>query len=61
MSPIRPFSGLIRTRLTDLRNGLLRLHKALLDSERFTYERTHGRIESTGRFFELVVGRLSLV
>ena len=56
MSPIRPFSGLIRTRLTDLRNGLLHLHKTLLDSERFTYERTHGRIESTGEFFQLVVG-----
>ena len=32
------------------------MHKTLLDSERFTYERAHGRIESTGQFFQLVLG-----
>ena len=56
MSSIRPHSDLARTRLTDLRHGLLRLHKALLESERLTYERVHGRIASRGAFFQLVIG-----
>ena len=56
MSPILPFSDLARARLVDLRHGLLKLHKALLDSERLTYERVHGRIASPGAFFQLVVG-----
>src|SRR5947209_11137479 len=56
MSPILPFSDLARARLVDLRHGLLKLHKALLDSERVTYERVHGRIASPGAFFQLVVG-----
>ena len=33
-----------KQRLTDLRNGLLGLHKTLLDSERATYERDIARI-----------------
>ena len=44
-----------RQRLTDLRNGLLRLHKALLDSERASYEREIARINSSGQFLELVL------
>ena len=56
MSPISPYSDLARARLVDLRRGLLRLHKALLDSERLTYERVHGRISSPGAFFQLVIG-----
>src|SRR2546430_478636 len=56
MSSTRPDLELARTRLTDLRHGLLRLHKALLDSERLTYERVHGRIASPGAFFQLVIG-----
>jgi hypothetical protein len=55
MSPISPYSDLARARLVDLRRGLLRLHKALLDSERLTYERVHGRISSPGAFFQLVI------
>jgi len=51
-----PNSDQARRRLTDLRHGLLRLHKALLDSERVSYERAHGRIESRGEFFQLVIG-----
>ncbi|MEM7772161.1 MAG: hypothetical protein AAF327_16815 [Cyanobacteria bacterium P01_A01_bin.37] len=43
-------------RLRDLRTRLLRLHKALLDSERIVYERNHGRIKSKGEFFQLVIG-----
>ena len=30
--------------------ALLRLHKALLDDERVSYERVHGRIPPTERF-----------
>jgi hypothetical protein len=44
-----------RQRLTDLRNGLLRLHKALLDSERAIYERDVKRIGSSGELLGLVM------
>jgi hypothetical protein len=43
-------------RLRQLRQILLRLHKALLDSEREVYEQVYGRIPSSGEFFRLVVG-----
>jgi hypothetical protein len=36
--------------------ALLRLHKALLDDERVSYERVHGRISSNGAFLQLVLG-----
>ena len=42
-------------RLTDLRNGLLSLHKTLLDSERGTYERDIARIGSSGELLKLVL------
>ena len=42
-------------RLRDLRALLLRLHKALLHSERAVYEQFHGRIPSSGEFFRLVI------
>jgi len=45
----------IPQRLKDLRNGLLRLHKSLLDSERAAYERDVERITSTGQFLNLVL------
>ncbi len=44
-----------RDRLTDLRNGLLKLHKALLDSERAIYERDVERITTTGQYLQLVL------
>ena len=44
-----------RQRLTDMRNGLLRLHKSLLDSERELYERDVERITSTGQYLGLVM------
>jgi hypothetical protein len=44
-----------RQRLTDLRNGLLRLHKVLLDSERAVYDRDVQRIRSSAQFLELVL------
>jgi len=56
MFPTGPHSDLARQRLTALRHGLLRLHKTLLDSEKLTYEREHGRIASRGAFFQLVIG-----
>lgn len=44
-----------RDRLTNLRNGLLKLHKALLDSERAIYERDVARITTTGQYLQLVL------
>lgn len=46
----------MRAHLGNLSRALLRLHKALLDSERVSYERVHGRIETNGAFFQLVLG-----
>lgn len=48
-------SNHIRQRLTELRNGLLRLHKTLLDSERAVYERDVARIGSRGQLLGLVM------
>jgi hypothetical protein len=45
----------LRRKLNDARLGLLALHKALLDYERIRFERTHGRIESTGAFLQLAI------
>jgi hypothetical protein len=42
-------------RLTALRNGLLRLHKHLLDSEKAAYERDVERITTTGQYLNLVL------
>src|SRR2546422_11264407 len=56
MPLLSPYSDLARKRLVDLRQALLKLHKILLDSERVSYERVHGRIASTGEFFQLVIG-----
>jgi hypothetical protein len=44
-----------KQRLTHLRNGLLSLHKTLLDSERATYERDIARISSSGELLKLVL------
>jgi hypothetical protein len=41
--------------LSNLFQALLRLHKALLDDERVSYERVHGRISSNGEFLQLVL------
>lgn len=45
-----------RAHLNELFRALLRLHKALLDDERVSYERVHGRIPSNGAFLQLVLG-----
>ncbi len=42
-------------RLREVRAALLRLHKALLHSERDVYEQLHGRLRSNGEFFQLVL------
>jgi hypothetical protein len=42
--------------LDNLSRALLQLHKALLDDERMSYERVHGRIASNGEFLQLVLG-----
>jgi len=43
------------THRDNLFRALLRLHKALLDDERVSYERVHGRISSNGVFLQLVL------
>jgi hypothetical protein len=50
-----PMPDQTRERLTGLRNGLLRLHKSLMDSERALYEREVARITSTGQYLGLVM------
>jgi hypothetical protein len=45
----------VHKRLSNLRNGLLRLHKSLLDSEKAVYERDIARITSTGQYLNLVL------
>ena len=44
-----------RQRLTELRQNLLTLHKALLDSERTSYEIVHGSIASPAAFLQLLI------
>jgi hypothetical protein len=45
----------VKLRLTELRNGLLALHKTLLDSERAVYEHDIARITSSGELLNLVI------
>ena len=44
-----------RERLKEVRETLLVLHKALLDSERTSYEIVHGKIPSPGAFLQLLI------
>lgn len=55
MLPVDPNSDSTRRRLTSLRNGLLQLHKTLLDSEHGTYERDVERVTSRGQLLSLVL------
>src|SRR5277367_2839380 len=55
MSSNNLLPDLTKQRLTELRNGLLSLHKTLLDSERGAYERDIARIGSTGELLKLVL------
>src|SRR6476620_8330201 len=48
-------SELTRETLKDLRQGLLRLHKLLLDLERRDFERARGKIGNSYEFLQLVL------
>lgn len=50
LPPSRP-----RERLTAVRDALVHLHKQVIESERIPYERTHGRIGTSGEFLRLVL------
>ncbi|MBX9657078.1 MAG: hypothetical protein K2X00_00815 [Nitrospiraceae bacterium] len=45
----------LRQTLTDVRHGLLGLHKALIVAEQLTFERIYGRVDSTGQLLQLVM------
>jgi hypothetical protein len=42
-------------RLAEIRHALLRLHKTLVDSERASYEKTIGPIQSQNQFLQLLI------
>lgn len=42
-------------RLKDVRTALLRVHKILLEHERTGYERTHGKIDNSYEYLNLVM------
>jgi len=46
----------LQQRLQLLRNAVLDLHKALVDSERVTYEKTMGPIQGPNHFLQLLTG-----
>jgi hypothetical protein len=50
-----PLSPDLRRQLEELRRGLLRVHKALLEDARIRYEREQGRIEGSGALLRLVL------
>jgi hypothetical protein len=50
----RPDQEAIRKPLLELHGALLKLHKALLDSERLVYEKNVGPIQSPNHFFQLL-------
>lgn len=52
--PTRPGPDALRRQLTELRDGLLRLHKTLMESERAGYEPTFGKISSPYQFLKLL-------
>ncbi len=55
MSAIDPSLDSRLQHLKAVRLSLLRLHKALLDSERKVYEQIHGQIRGQGELFRLVL------
>jgi hypothetical protein len=50
-----PLSPDRRQQLEEVRRGLLRVHKALLEDARIRYEREQGRIEGSGALLRLVL------
>jgi hypothetical protein len=55
MSATDPSLNLKLQRLREVRRGLLRLHKALLHSEREVYEQLYEPISSSGEFLRLAI------
>jgi hypothetical protein len=51
----QPVPDPARVRLAEIRETLLSLHKALLDSERTAYEIVHGAIGSPSAFLQLLI------
>jgi hypothetical protein len=51
---LKPDHEEIRRRLVEVRTALLNLHKALVDAERVTYEKTFGGIQSPNHFLQLL-------
>ena len=45
----------LRSRLQAMRNALLSLHKALVDSERVEYEKVIGQVQSPNHFLQLLL------
>lgn len=45
----------LRDYLQALRQGILHLHKTLIDSERAVYEQTFGKVESQNQFLQLLI------
>src|SRR5215470_20058699 len=48
-------TDITRSALKELRHGLLRLHKLLLDLERRDFERARGKISNSYEFLQLVL------
>src|SRR5260370_38686913 len=55
MAEVNPVSDTTRETVTQLRQGLLKLHKILLELERAAYERGRGRISNSYEFLQLVL------
>ncbi len=53
---LKPENKELRERLQHIRNAMLKLHKALADSDRDTYEKTFGKISSPNHFLKLLTG-----
>jgi hypothetical protein len=55
MAEVNPVSDATRATVTQLRQGLLKLHKILLELERAAYERARGRISNSYEYLQLVL------
>lgn len=53
--PSSPQPDRARQRIEEIRNTLLTLHKALVESERVSYEKTVGKIKSANAFLKLLI------
>jgi hypothetical protein len=50
-----PLSETMIKRLREVRTAMLHLHKTLLDHERMTYEREHGKVGNSYEYLNLVM------